>query len=122
LSLQIPIRLRRVDMIQVSPPYTYFGRVKAGEERRRLVLLRALDDQDFEVKDASCESPAYAACVTGEGARKLHTVQVVFRGSESGQHTGSVRVATSHPRCPEITFRVEGSVEETGQLSVVSGH
>jgi hypothetical protein len=119
LSVQIPVRLRRVDVIQVSPAYTYFGRVKAGEERRRLVLLRALDDQEFEVKDASCDSPAYAARVTSDGAKKLHTVQVVFRSAESGQHSGSVRVPTSHPRCPQITFGVEGSVEEASDTGTV---
>jgi hypothetical protein len=121
LSLQIPIRLRRVEVIEASPPYTYFGRLKAGEARKRLALLRALDDQEFELKDASCDSTAYEARVTTKGPKKLHTVQVVFRSSESGQHSGSVRVATTHPRCPQVTFGVEGSVGDTGELSFVSG-
>ena len=109
--VQVPVRLRCVGVIQASPPYTYFGRKKAGEERTRMILLHALDGQQFEVKDAACELPAYQARITSEGVKKLHTVQVVFRGTQSGQHTSSIRVATSHPQCPELRFGVEGSVE-----------
>jgi len=44
-QLQIPVRLRVVAAVQASPGHTYFGRVRAGEERRRTVLLRSRDQQ-----------------------------------------------------------------------------
>ena len=110
--MQIPIRLRCVDVIQASPEHTYFGSVKAGEERRRTVLLRARDDEEFEIADSTCDPPAFQVQAANHEAKKLHIVQVVLRGSaEPGKHTGTVRVKTTHPKCPEVKLTVEGTVE-----------
>jgi hypothetical protein len=117
--MQIPIRLRRIDSLQIAPAYAYFGRVGSGEERSRTVLVRALDDQAFEVTDVASDSPAFAGRIANSGARKLHTLQVVFHGSEDGKHTGTIRVATTHPKCPTVSFDVEGSVETKSDTEAV---
>jgi hypothetical protein len=119
-ALQIPIRLRCIESIQLTPPYTYFGRAKPGEERKRTVLVRALDDDDFEVIDVSSDSPTFAGLVGNSVPKKLHRLQVVFRSSEGGEHTGTIRVATTHPRCPTVSFGVEGSVEPKGDTETVA--
>ncbi len=111
-QVQIPIRLRCVDAIQASPPHTYLGQVKAGEQRTRTVMLRARDDLEFEIAEITCDASGISTKVVSEGARKLHVLQVALNGSVVGRQEGTVRVATTHPKCPEVKFSVEGMVEK----------
>jgi hypothetical protein len=110
--VQIPIRLRCVETIQSSPAHSYFGSVKSGDERRRTVLLRSRDDAEFQIVEITCDSPAFVATAKSPEAKRLHNIQLVFAETEPGKHTGTVRVKTTHSKCPEVKLTVEGVVTE----------
>jgi hypothetical protein len=117
----VPVRLRCVEPISVSPAHTYFGRTAPNEERTRNVMLRSRDEQEFEIRNILCDSPRFTAHVIDQEHKRLQMIRVTFHGAESGTHEGKLRVATTHPKCSELCLTVEVTVVDGAQVSVKNG-
>jgi hypothetical protein len=103
-------------LVELVPGFLQFGQVAVGTKRTEVVQVVAKEFKDLQVQSAEPTHPQQVQAKvvqTPDGP----AVQVTFQaGSVTGLSSGHVRVATNHPKMPEVSLNYRAEV--VGDLSV----
>ncbi|MBN1908519.1 MAG: hypothetical protein JW818_02160 [Pirellulales bacterium] len=118
--VNLPFIIRRRSGID-APRKVALGTVVLGQSRVRRLLIRALDDRDFNVIKTATSSKMLRATVVSPSAARRHWIDLLCESGRQGAFRETITVYTDHPDCTRIDIVVKGLVVKQEGRSATLG-
>jgi hypothetical protein len=111
-SLMLTVKVTLPDLIQVLPTTQLILPVTRGKESVAQVTLHGSDGQAFQPLEVGCDRPFVKVALLPPAAGQDPVIAIrIAPDAPDGAFEATVRVRTSHPRCPWVKFMVFGQPE-----------
>lgn len=103
----IPIKVTQAFGI-AAPETITFGAVRVGEQRKRRVVMHAVDRLPFKVVKADADSPEVAVSVTESGEPYRYWIDIEFKPVDAGERRSQISIETTHPDSQRLAIATVG--------------